>query len=91
MTQSLGFTLAPLWRNIAQATPAGTFSRQVEGSQGAKLRVRFFRPFHGDYWILARKPTLDGATLQALLAQAAALGFDRQVFLRTSPTPTGNY
>ena len=24
----------------------------VEGSNGAKLRVTFFRPFYGDYWIL---------------------------------------
>jgi len=28
----------------------------VEGSQGAKLRVSFFRPFYGDYWILALDP-----------------------------------
>jgi apolipoprotein D and lipocalin family protein len=28
----------------------------AEGSQGAKLRVSFFRPFYGDYWILALDP-----------------------------------
>jgi apolipoprotein D and lipocalin family protein len=28
----------------------------VEGSNGAKLRVSFFRPFYGDYWILALDP-----------------------------------
>lgn len=83
-------------------------ARPVAGSQGAKLRVSFFRPFYGDYWILqldpayrwvlvgepgrdyawilAREPTLDQATLEALLTQAAALGFDRQAFLRTMHT-----
>ena len=25
----------------------------VEGSNGARLRVSFFRPFYGDYWVLA--------------------------------------
>ncbi len=28
----------------------------VEGSQGAKLKVSFFRPFYGDYWVLDRAP-----------------------------------
>jgi apolipoprotein D and lipocalin family protein len=28
----------------------------VEGSNNAKLRVSFFRPFYGDYWILALDP-----------------------------------
>lgn len=31
-------------------------ARVVEGSQGAKLRVSFFRPFYGDYWILDLDP-----------------------------------
>lgn len=31
-------------------------ARVVEGSNGAKLRVSFFRPFYGDYWILALDP-----------------------------------
>lgn len=31
-------------------------ARVVEGSQGAKLRVSFFRPFYGDYWVLALDP-----------------------------------
>jgi len=91
---------------------ADGIAKLVEGSQGAKLRVSFFRPFYGDYWvlaldpgyrwvlvgepgrsyawILAREPKLDEATLEALLAQAAALGFDRQAFLRTPHTSTGN-
>ncbi len=74
----------------------------VEGSGNAKLRVSFFRPFYGDYWvlaldpsysqvlvgepgreyawILARSPVIDDASLQALLARAQALGFDRKGF-----------
>lgn len=77
----------------------------VPGSGGAKLRVSFFRPFYGDYWILAldpdyrwvlvgepsrkyawvlaRQPALPPAALDALLARAAALGFDRHAFIRT--------
>ncbi|MFP5407719.1 MAG: lipocalin family protein [Gammaproteobacteria bacterium] len=95
-------------------TAAGTFDQAkgiahaVEGSGNAKLRVSFFRPFYGDYWILAldpdyrwvlvgepgrdyawilaRTPQLDAATLEALLAQAASLGFDRQAFQMTPHT-----
>lgn len=84
---------------------ADGIARQVEGSGGAKLRVSFFRPFYGDYWILeldpdyrwvlvgepgrnyawilARQTTLDAATLERLLTRAAALGFDRNAFIRT--------
>ena len=29
-------------------------AKVVEGSDGAKLRVSFFGPFYGDYWILDR-------------------------------------
>lgn len=86
-------------------------AKVVEGSQGAKLRVSFFRPFYGDYWVLAldpdyrwvlvgepsrkyawvlaREPRLDGATLDALLTRAAALGFDRQAFLATPHSDPG--
>jgi apolipoprotein D and lipocalin family protein len=85
-------------------------ARVVADSHGAKLRVSFFRPFYGDYWILdldpayrwvlvgepgrryawvlAREPQLDEATLQALLSRAAALGFDREAFIRTPHTAT---
>jgi apolipoprotein D and lipocalin family protein len=28
----------------------------VEGSANARLRVSFFRPFYGDYWVLAIDP-----------------------------------
>jgi apolipoprotein D and lipocalin family protein len=31
-------------------------AKVVEESQGAKLRVSFFRPIYGDYWILALDP-----------------------------------
>ena len=91
---------------------ADGIAKLVEGSQGAKLRVSFFRPFYGDYWILeldpdyrwvlvgepgrryawilARETTLDEATLEWLLARAAALGFDRQAFVRTPHTGAMN-
>lgn len=87
---------------------ADGIARVVADSHGAKLQVSFFRPFYGDYWILAldpgyrwvlvgepgrkyawilaRQPKLDEATLEALLNRAAALGFDRQAFLRTPHT-----
>ncbi|MEP0191846.1 MAG: lipocalin family protein [Erythrobacter sp.] len=33
----------------------------VEGSDGAKLKVSFFGPFYGDYWVLDRsEPDADG-------------------------------
>jgi apolipoprotein D and lipocalin family protein len=31
-------------------------AKVVEGSGNAKLRVSFFRPFYGDYWVLALDP-----------------------------------
>ncbi len=97
---------------VNQCRTADGTIEQVEGiakvvadSKGAKLRVSFFRPFYGDYWILeldpdyrwaligepgrtyawilAREPSLDAATLERLLARAAALGFDREAFVRT--------
>lgn len=86
-------------------------AKAVVGSRGAKLRVSFFRPFYGDYWVLdldadyrwvlvgepgrryawvlAREPRLDAATLDALLAKAAALGFARQAFVMTPHTAAG--
>ncbi len=37
-------------------------AKLVEGSDGAKLKVSFFGPFYGDYWILDRgEPGADGA------------------------------
>ncbi len=35
---------------------ADGIAKVVDGSQGAKLRVSFFRPFYGDYWILDLDP-----------------------------------
>ena len=80
----------------------------VAGSGNARLRVSFFRPFYGDYWILAlgpdyrwvlvgepgrryawvlaRTPRLEAAALDALLARAAELGFDRSAFVVTPHT-----
>lgn len=43
-----------------QGSPTGPLrsadatARIVEGSNGAKLKVSFFRPFEGDYWVLDR-------------------------------------
>lgn len=31
-------------------------AKVVEGSANAKLKVSFFRPFYGDYWVLALAP-----------------------------------
>lgn len=83
-------------------------AKVVEGSGNAKLRVSFFWPFYGDYWVLAldpgyrqvlvgapsrdyawvlsRTPQMDEAALQALLNQAAELGFDKAAFQRTPQT-----
>jgi apolipoprotein D and lipocalin family protein len=38
------------------ATATGT-ARVVPGSNNSKLKVRFFGPFEGDYWILELDPT----------------------------------
>lgn len=35
---------------------ADGFAKAVEGSNNAKLRVSFFWPFYGDYWVLALDP-----------------------------------
>jgi apolipoprotein D and lipocalin family protein len=36
-------------------------ARIVDGGEGAKLKVSFFGPFYGDYWVLDRgEPGLDG-------------------------------
>jgi apolipoprotein D and lipocalin family protein len=34
-------------------TEANGIAKIVEGSNNAKLRVSFFRPFYGNYWVLA--------------------------------------
>lgn len=79
-------------------------AKVVAASGNAKLRVSFFWPFYGDYWILAldsdysevlvgtpdrryawilaRRPDLPEARIQALLNRAQALGFDASAFKR---------
>jgi apolipoprotein D and lipocalin family protein len=37
-------------------TQAIGIAKIVEGSNNAKLRVSFFRPFYGNYWVLALDP-----------------------------------
>jgi apolipoprotein D and lipocalin family protein len=37
-------------------TEAIGIAKIVEGSNNAKLRVSFFRPFYGNYWVLALDP-----------------------------------
>ena len=83
-------------------------AKVVPGSGNARLRVSFFRPFYGDYWILAfgpdqrwvlvgepkrqfgwvlsRTPQLPAAELDAALARAEALGYDRRAFKATPQT-----
>jgi apolipoprotein D and lipocalin family protein len=39
-----------------QMEEAKGVAKIVEGSNNAKLRVSFFRPFYGDYWVLALGP-----------------------------------
>jgi apolipoprotein D and lipocalin family protein len=39
-----------------QLEEAKGVAKIVDGSNNAKLRVSFFRPFYGDYWVLALEP-----------------------------------
>ncbi len=39
-----------------KTTEAIGIAKIVEGSYNAKLRVSFFRPFYGNYWVLALDP-----------------------------------
>ena len=41
-----------LFRSEAKKEEAKGIAKIVEGSNNSKLRVSFFRPFYGDYWIL---------------------------------------
>lgn len=43
-------------RADGQIEKAQGVAKIVEGSNNAKLRVSFFRPFYGDYWVLALDP-----------------------------------
>ncbi|MGA8515441.1 MAG: lipocalin family protein [Burkholderiaceae bacterium] len=43
-------------RADGQLEEAKGVAKILEGSNNAKLRVSFFRPFYGDYWVLALAP-----------------------------------
>ncbi len=49
-----------VWNRCRQAdgtiTDANGIAKAVDGSNNAKLRVSFFRPFYGNYWVLALDP-----------------------------------
>jgi apolipoprotein D and lipocalin family protein len=59
-------------------------ARVVPGSNNSKLKVRFFWPFEGDFWILARQKTLDPETLAGIRSRLAAKDYDVS---RLRPTP----
>ncbi len=85
-------------------------AKVVPGSGNAKLRVSFFRPFYGDYWVLAlptdyrwvlvgeptrrygwilsRSPQMLPEDLQAAMARAQTLGYERSAFRLTPQTQT---
>ena len=91
--------------SVAQAIGV---AKVVAGSGNARLRVSFFKPFYGDYWVLAlpgdyrwvlvgapsrqygwvlsRTPQMAPADLDAALARAQALGFERAAFKLTPQT-----
>lgn len=52
-----GLTVLNQCRNAkGEMEQAKGVAKIVEGSNNAKLRVSFFRPFYGDYWVLALEP-----------------------------------
>ena len=95
-------------RHPGSVSDATGVAKVVPGSGNAKLRVSFFRPFYGDYWVLAlpadyrwvlvgeptrrygwilsRTPQMLPADLQAAMAQAQALGYERSAFKLTPQT-----
>lgn len=76
----------------------GVAKRSSPDQPNAKLRVTFFWPFYGNYWVidldhdyrwavvgepgrryfwvLSRDPTIDGPTLDGIVARARAQGYD---------------
>lgn len=86
----------------------GTARLSDPAGPNSKLRVSFFWPFYGDYWIidldpayqwavvgepgrkyfwiLARQPHLDDATLSAILQRAKEQGYDLALLIRTKHT-----
>ncbi len=49
--------------NQGQIHEARGSAHVIEGSGGAKLRISFFWPFYGDYWILGLDPTYEWAVV----------------------------
>lgn len=39
-------------QKVSKTQVANGIAKVVEGSQNAKLKVSFFRPFYGDYWVI---------------------------------------
>jgi len=86
------------------------WAKVVDSATRAKLKVTFFWPFFGDYWILAldpeyqqvlvgtpnrkylwimaRQPRLEPKRYEALVAIAAAQGFDTRQLVRSEPCET---
>lgn len=91
--------------NGEYATAKGK-AKIVDKKTNAKLKVTFFWPFYGDYWILdlgpnyenavvgdpsrdylwilSRKPRMDEAVYQQLLAKMQTRGFKTELMIRTS-------
>ena len=86
-------------------TDATGRAKIVDAQTNAKLKVSFFGPFYGDYWVLdhaedyswaiigepsgrylwllAREATPPADRIDALIARAAALGYDTSQLIRT--------
>lgn len=86
----------------------GTAKLASTSGPNTKLRVTFFWPFYGDYWIidldpdyrwavvgepgrkyfwvLARQPQVDEATLKGILERARQQGYDLAPLIRTRQT-----
>lgn len=61
-----GLTVLNQCRNAkGEVEEAKGVAKIVEGSNNAKLRVSFFRPFYGDYWVLALEPNYQWALVGA--------------------------
>lgn len=81
-----------VWNACDNALEPGTERRQarglayaVPGAEGARLRVSFFWPFHGDYWVIGLDPDYRWAVV-------GAPGRDYLWILsRTTPMATADY
>ena len=92
-------------KKSGEFTTATGKAKVVDKKSNAKLKVTFFWPFYGDYWILdlglnyeyavvgdpsrkflwilSRKPTMEEADYQNILARMQARGFDISRMIRT--------